>query len=596
MTSIEEKVEKKSEPILPRRRVAQVIRNDFNSEKEKSAGVNVNEAVDGLDLNISGLFSHSTDSVNDIDSIEPVELELPEYVKLGHLEPIGNLSSIVAPSVNGISIDVETGMEDFKPTSGEVEGDVPLSEIAFDEDEAREIDYTFLYENDGFSISPDKKGFANEVSSNCSDVATSSTIIDDSSSVGLNLDKLIIDSSKQDDFVVCIEALGNSDGSNVNENTSVEMHSLSDSTPDIEKSYIKEHKEQVPSIFEKKHDSTFDRQSGFLAKSQMQIVVPGQVSDLKPVRKMAPLKINKQVNSFELKELNKGADWSAGTGAAHGSFVSFAQEDKYIAQIVEPIKVFKSVKVNASIISERGEVLVKGKPQAFTNIEIQKNDEHAGVGFDIENFNEQNLHQNSAEHGTNESAFCSFASKTQENVSVMTAVNYLEDDVGNQIVNEIPLNRERKVKALTAKPSNEKMSVPAQEKVKSKANNFKAFIHGFFWGYMFEVEKSIFNPVSFFVKNTSSLLLALAHIFIPIIMGFMLVNHNIQSYNFFTSGSSFVVGVKMVWLWSVCFFSWSVLFMIAGRTISALQSDATDFQRIGQGFFSPMNWNERERK
>lgn len=574
MTSIEEKVEKKGEPIVPRRRNGQIIRNGCAKPTVESGDrtVMVNESVEHNDSDVR--------VKEGIDSVLPVEIDLPEYLQMQNFGNDKDLSNIPAKDVlvssSNDPLNIEKKVTDLEKSNE----DVPLSEVAFDEEEVREIDYTFLYEKD--------------LSSN--GLESTSTLRD------CELDATFISKAmlnKTSDGNECFEKSVGGESSVVGAKTSVEELENAETSvgaePVVEaKTNFLYEMMELPAGegagVEKKYCAMDGGQGGFLSKSQMQIIIPGQVNNLKPVRKMAPLRINKQDNSFELKEY-KGAVIEKGRSGC-----SFAQEEKCIP-IVEPIKIFKSVKVNASIVSEHGDVLVKGKPQEFTNIEFGQ-EPTSGKAQEV--FGARSLAQIEQKY-LNESVSC--VNRIQEGFapcefehSETVGMSCLADDVGTQLLTEQEQqNVEKKVKVLKVKLSNEKSKV-GKEKVEVKVKGLKALAHGVFWGYMFEVEKSMFNPVSFFLKSSSSLVLAFAHIFVPIIMGFVLVNHNIQSYSFFTSGSAFVVGVKMVWLWSVCFFSWSVLFMIAGRTIDALKSDATDFQRIGQGFFSPMNWNEREKK
>lgn len=150
-------------------------------------------------------------------------------------------------------------------------------------------------------------------------------------------------------------------------------------------------------------------------------------------------------------------------------------------------------------------------------------------------------------------------------------------------------------------PTARKGPTPAPRKTKGKAASPKApraqssngamearnAMLGLALAYVDRASAQIGAPISFLLSNLGLLLIGLAHLATPLALTAAIATLSpAMRFTFLEGGALSNIG-KLLWLYVICAFLWSLTYMGAARLGRALRGDLTRFERIGRGVFSP---------
>ena len=101
--------------------------------------------------------------------------------------------------------------------------------------------------------------------------------------------------------------------------------------------------------------------------------------------------------------------------------------------------------------------------------------------------------------------------------------------------------------------------------------------------YMDQFEAHISGPLSSLWKNRISLFSGTLHIFIPLLMAYAFAHWNLTTQVLFLEGTFLTRLFTICWLFVVCGFIWTLIFIAGTRVFRSLSQDLHRFEKKGRG-------------
>lgn len=115
---------------------------------------------------------------------------------------------------------------------------------------------------------------------------------------------------------------------------------------------------------------------------------------------------------------------------------------------------------------------------------------------------------------------------------------------------------------------------------------------GFALAFVEQSHLHVLGPVAHVWHHKGEFLSALLHIFAPLALALMLANSNTYTQAIFMEGGWRQNLFKLVWLYLICLFMWTILYIAGARLFHSLWGDWKGWERVGRGFMSPNNRDE----
>lgn len=115
---------------------------------------------------------------------------------------------------------------------------------------------------------------------------------------------------------------------------------------------------------------------------------------------------------------------------------------------------------------------------------------------------------------------------------------------------------------------------------------------GFALSFIEQTHTHVFGPVGHVWRHKGEFLSALLHIFAPLALALSLAYLNTYTQAIFLEGGWRQNLFKLVWLYMICLFMWTIIYIAVARLSHSLWGDWKGWERVGRGFMSPNNRDE----